>query len=187
MSAQRSSRTIICGSPQRTLRSQRKERLMQFLLSCFISASSAFSAVNIFCKAYPFFPAGSTGESDEGSFPAAATQVLGQLRVRTQERTSRQVVHVAQQKRPDSILHGPNDWLLMHIEAGVNQHRNARSRFICLQDLVETRVASGPNQLRTSRTIDVNRCGTVPLHFIGAVERDGHELGRLLAPTQILE
>ena len=63
-------------------------------------------------------------------FRGPARFIFLELWVRHDERTGCQVVNVAEQKRPDGIGWRADDRLFVHVEAGVDQHRDAGPLFV---------------------------------------------------------
>src|SRR5207249_1089710 len=105
--------------------------------------------------------------------------ILAQLRMRREERPDGEIVQVPEQESTHRIVRRANDWLLVHVETGIDQSGDAGAGVVTFKDFVKTAVRLFAHELRSRRAIDVYGGGALAFHLLGAVEGDGHELGRL--------
>src|SRR5262245_6457605 len=93
---------------------------------------------------------------------------------------------MAELERSDRIVRGADDRFLVHIEAGVDDGWSSRQPVVVVEDTMKCGVDVLADQLRTRRTVDVDCRRTRLFHEGGAVERERHELGSVLAALDMV-
>src|SRR5689334_18165349 len=99
------------------------------------------------CRALPLIP-----RTFIAPGPSLATRW-----VRDEKVADREVIEIALQERPDRIVGRADDRLLVHVEAGVDQRRDAGELMVFGENAMKARVRRRRHQLRPRGAIDVDR------------------------------